>query len=284
MNYKNIICTASGFGLGLLTGYQFCKRKFEERYRADVEENRKFYLEKLEELGVMEEGFDPEDLNCEDSEDAEEDADEAEEAELIAPLKTYRQDGKPLINYAKPSLDEVKRRMGVGNAKEMWEHVSAVTGVEPEHLGDIDEDTSEEHIAEDDPEYEAELDQMAEDYARRRSENMKRGDPYLIEPEEYTEGPEDYDRQALYYYSQDRVLCEDDDKKVEDEEECIGFDYEDKLDMQTTCWVRNDRLRVLYEIHRIDDSYKKAVMNVRETPREREFRIQGRRKQALDER
>jgi hypothetical protein len=54
--------------------------------------------------------------------------------------------------------------------------------------------------------------------------------------------------------------------------------------MQTTCWVRNDVLRVLYEIHRIDDSYKKAVRGVSETPREREFRIQGRRKLALDQR
>ena len=153
-----------------------------------------------------------------------------------------------------------------------------------EHLGEIDPDAEEEDPRDvNDPEYEAELERMAEDYSRRRSENIQKGEPYLIEPEEYHDGPEDYDRQALYYYRDDRTLCEDDDRQVEDEEGCVGFDYEDKLDMQTTAWVRNDRLRVLYEIHRIDDSYKKAVLGVVETPREREFRIQGRRKQALDD-
>ena len=147
--------------------------------------------------------------------------------------------------------------------------------------GEDDEET--EYVPSDDPEYEAELEARAEEYAKRRSENMKSGEPYLIEPEEYVDGPEDYDRQALYYYAKDRTLCEDDDQEVEEEEACVGLDYEDVLDMQTTCWVRNDRLRVLYEIHRINDSYKEVVLNARETPREREFRIQSRRKQALDD-
>ena len=153
-----------------------------------------------------------------------------------------------------------------------------------ENLGNVEDDEEDpEYTPRDDPQYQAELEKIADEYARRRSENMKNGEPYLIEPEEYHDGPEDYDHQALYYYAEDRTLCEDDDRQVEDEEECVGFDYEDKLDMQMTCWVRNDKLRVLYEIHRIDDSYKKAVLGVSETPREREFRIQGRRKQALDD-
>lgn len=147
-----------------------------------------------------------------------------------------------------------------------------------------EEDGSVEDYDPEEPQDEDELDQEAEEYARRRAENIQSNRPYLIEPEEYREGPEDYDHQVLYYYAEDRTLCEDDDTKIDenDEEECVGFDYEDKLDMQTTAWVRNDQLRVLYEIHRIDDSYKKAVQNVSETPREREFRIQGRRKHAID--
>ena len=53
--------------------------------------------------------------------------------------------------------------------------------------------------------------------------------------------------------------------------------------MQTTAWVRNDTLMILYEIHRVDDSYARTVANAIETPKEREFRILGRRKQALDD-
>ena len=79
------------------------------------------------------------------------------------------------------------------------------------------------------------------------------------------------------------MICEDDDSEVEDEEGVIGFDYEDILDMQTTAWVRNDILETLYEIHRIDDSYQLAVLGLVETPKEREYRIMGRRKQGLDE-
>ena len=52
--------------------------------------------------------------------------------------------------------------------------------------------------------------------------------------------------------------------------------------MQTTAWVRNDTLLTMYEIHRIDDSYEETVANVNEIPREREYRILARRKEALD--
>ena len=70
--------------------------------------------------------------------------------------------------------------------------------------------------------------------------------------------PQGYDKQCLFYYSEDRVLCEDDDSIVDEEEELVGLDYEDVLSMQTTAWVRNDTLMIGYEISRVDDSYKKC--------------------------
>ena len=266
---EKIIFGTMTFSLGAVSGYFVSKKMLNKQYREDVADVQAFYREKLEELGVMEEGYSPEE-NVPD-----EDAENPEaEAQRIDALNTYRGQRRYITDYTKPSLMDMGRKI--------HENASVVVGSNGEDkLGAIDPD---DETPPDDPEYEAELDQMAEIYARRRAENMKNGEPYLIEPEEYHEGPEEYDRQALYYYSEDRVLCEDDDRKVEDEEECVGFDYEDKLDMQTTCWVRNDRLRVLYEIHRIDESYTKAVLGVSETPREREFRIQGRRKKALDDR
>ena len=265
---KRVLFGATAFGLGAFTGYFATKKTFEKRYREDVADVQAFYREKLEEL------FMPE-----DTESADEEPDSPEDPEAYAEradaIDTYRGGKRRCVtDYTKPSLLEVGRKI----------HENASVVVESngqDTLGAIDPD--DESVSED-PEYEAELEQAAENYARRRSENMKNGEPYLIEPDEYHDGPEEYERQALYYYSQDRVLCEDDDHPVEDEEVCVGFDYEDKLDMQTTCWVRNDKLQVLYEIHRIDDSYKKAVLGVSETPREREFRIQGRRKAALDNR
>lgn len=277
MNIKNIMIFTGGIGVGSLAGYILCKKTLEDKYRMDIEDNRQYYLEKLEELGVMEEGFEAETMDEDEEEEYDEEDEEEQEDDSPEQARIREYKGTPKLNYSKPSLDELKRAIKAG--------VSAVVPSNGEEsLGEVDEDDEEtEYVPSDDPEYEAELEARAEEYAKRRSENMKSGEPYLIEPEEYVDGPEEYDRQALYYYAKDRTLCEDDDQEVEEEEACVGLDYEDVLDMQTTCWVRNDRLRVLYEIHRINDSYREVVLNARETPREREFRIQSRRKQALDE-
>lgn len=272
---KNILFGTGMFGLGAVSGYFVCKKLFSDQYRADVADIQAFYKQKLDELGVMEDGFEP-------PEDPDDDDDEEEEDdEQVEVIETYKNQTRRVTTdytkkYTKPPLESV--------GKALRNNVSVVVPTNgDENLGNVEDNEEDpEYTPRDDPQYQAELEKRADDYAKRRSENMQKGEPYLIEPEEYAEGPEDYDHQALYYYAEDRTLCEDDDRQVEDEEECVGFDYEDKLDMQMTCWVRNDKLRVLYEIHRIDDSYKKAVLGISETPREREFRIQGRRKQALD--
>lgn len=276
--YKNALFGVGMFGLGAISGYFVARKMYNDQFRQDVADIQAFYKEKLAELGVMDEGFEPpEDPPEEDDED-----DEDDEDPRAAVVKKYRDDGRKVVDYtkySKPSLEDMKK------ALKKYGGSIVVPADGDEHLGEVGytDDEDEEYTPRDDPEYEAELEKISDEYARRRSENMRNGTPYLIEPEEYHEGVEDYERQALYYYAVDRTLCEDDDQKVTDEEEVVGFDYEDKLDMQTTCWVRNDKTRVLYEIHRINDSYKKAVLGVSETPREREFRVQGRRKQALDE-
>ena len=275
---KRLLLGTVAFGLGAVTGYFVSKKMLNKQFREDVADIQAFYRLKLDEFGVMEAEFEPdgEPEGDDDDEDPYENAKADDRADAIA---SYRGDRRRcVIDYTKPSIEDMGRALRNG--------VSVVVGANgDDKLGTIDvEAPDEEYIPSDDPEYAAEIERLAEDYARRRTENMQKGEPYLIEPEEYRDGPEDYDQQALYYYAKDRTLCEDDDREVEDEEECVGFDYEDKLDMQTTCWVRNDRLRVLYEIHRIDESYSKAVLGVSETPREREFRIQGRRKKAMDDR
>ena len=129
-----------------------------------------------------------------------------------------------------------------------------------------------------DEEYEADIEARAEEFAKRKNENRSNGLPYVIDFDEYEETIEGYERQTLYYYSKDRVLCEDNDEEVEDEEVLVGFDYEDVLDMQTTAWVRNDQIMVIYEIIRVDDSYAETVANAIETPSERERRISNRRR------
>lgn len=267
MNIKKTLTGLVIFGSGVGVGYFICKKRVVSQYKEDLAEVKQFYYNKIEEMGVMPDDFEPDDID-EDYEEDEDDEDEEQEIEdyynrVMKYSSAIRQGeegkGRPLINYNKPPL-EIKD----------W--------------GDIEEDDVDEEDGDEiDLAYEAELEARAEEFAKRKHENRKNGRPYVIEHDEYEDGPDEYERHCLYYYSSDRVLCEDNDDVVEDEEELVGFDYEDVLDMQTTVWVRNDTLMSLYEIHRIDESYKLSVEGVVETPREREYRILGRRKQTLDD-
>ena len=275
MRTKNILIGLTIFSAGVGTGYFISLKRLKAQYKEDLGEVKQFYMNKLEEMGIMDSDFDPEDLN-EDDEDDEDDEEEIKEyydrVMKYSSVATSEERGKgrPIIKYNKPPL-----------IQQDW---GTLEGDEGE--GDIEEDYEDDEDDEDDPmdlAYEAELEARAEEFAKRKDENKSNGLPYVIDYNEWEYGPDEYDRQFLYYYSEDRVLCEDDDSIVEDEEELVGYDYEDVLEMQTTAWVRNDKILVLYEIHRIDDSYSRSVANIAETPRERDYRIKGRRKQALDD-
>ena len=260
----HITITLGAFGAGIALGYYICNKRLSKRYQEDVAEVKEFYMEKIKEIGVMGEDFTPEHLSEEeDSEDdennEEDDLDEEEIKEYYDRVMKYsstaqphNSKGKPIIKYNKPPLQ-----------------VSDWGDLEPTDEGE-EEPTDEE--------YEAEIEARAEEFAKRKNENKTNGLPYVIDFDEYEEIVEGYERQTLYYYSKDRVLCEDNDEEVEDEEVLVGFDYEDVLDIQTTAWVRNDQIMVLYEIIRVDDSYAATVANAIETPAERERRISNRRK------
>ena len=266
MDVKNIAIGVGIFGAGIGVGHFVTKARLLQQYKEDLIEIKQFYVDKVTELGVMPLEFVPDDIL-----EVDEDKEEVEETdeETAKQSKDYadkvskyssgvRQEpgakGKPIIKYNKPPL-------------------------QIEDWGDLEEDLEEDEEEDEmDRAYEAELAQRAEEYAQRRYENKMGGRPYCIGFEEFEDAPDDYDVVTLFYYAKDRTLCEDDDEEVEDEEGLVGFDYEDTLDMQTTAWVRNDILMTIYEIHRVDESYQQAVVNARETPKEREARISRRRK------
>lgn len=279
MKIKKMLIGISIFGAGVGTGYFVGKNIMLKRYKENLNELRDYYFAKLEELGVQPSDFNPEDLDedgdYEDDEEPEQ-YEETDEDDTMAEYNTkvlrysgaLRVDGetkgRPIIKYNKPPL-----------VLKDWGDLEA----------EDEEDEDYEDEDEIDTKYEAELEQRAKEFAKIKNQNKESGLPYVIDYDEYMDGPENYERIPLYYYSHDRVLCEDDDSKIdtEEEEDIVGFDYEDVLDMQTTVWVRNDILMGLYEIHRVDASYKVTVEGALETSREREFRILGRRKKAMDD-
>lgn len=270
MNNKSLVLGIVLFGAGVGAGYILGINVVKNRYKEDLAEVKDFYRQKLDELGVEPEGFTPptDDDEAEDSEFSEEISEEyfsklsGYSSAATKPSEGQRGKGKPIYNYSKPPLEMVAH----GALQE----------------ADPDQDPDDESPHYDDAEYEAELEARADELAAERERCKSDGRPYTINHDEYEDLPEGFTRQVLYYYNEDRVLCEDDDSIVENEEELVGFEYEDILDMQTTAWVRNDNIMTAYQIHRIDQSYAEAVTNVRETPSERNYRIIGRRKQGFD--
>lgn len=285
MKIKNIIYGLTLLGMGGLAGYFIAKKQLRQKYQDDVAEVQDFYYKKLQEFGVMEEGFEPEEPT--DEEILEEfrrvqdlagkdiDSDELyhpnnvvemkkrdkKKTETSKDAKFERSKGRPIINYNKPPLEKI---------------LADIEDQGDEEIDEVDEDMDIDEA------YEAEIQARAEDFAQRRYDNQMAGEPYCIDYEEYEDAKEQYETQILYYYAHDRVLCEDDDSIVDDEE-IVGLDYEDVLSVQSIAWVKNDRLCMLYEIHSLDASYNNVVANAVETPREREFRLISRRKQALDD-
>lgn len=303
MNIKNTLFGFILLGMGGVAGYFIADKKLKARYQEDLVDVQDFYYKKLQELGVMEEDFEPEEQTDEELEKefqaqfqkiddmynksgldgpadptrsgADFDGDELmfskpktdthnndkKRTETSKDVHYDKGKGRPIINYNKPPLEKI---------------LAELQDEGDEEIDEIEEDEMDEAYA-------AEIEARAEEFAQRRYENQLSGEPYCVNYDELEDTPEEYEKQILYYYAQDRTLCEDDDSIVDDEEEVVGLDYEDVLSMQTIAWVRNDKLCMIYEIHRIDDSYARVVANAIETPREREFRLVARRKQALDD-
>jgi hypothetical protein len=83
--------------------------------------------------------------------------------------------------------------------------------------------------------------------------------PYVISPEDFGE-IEDYDQRTLFYY-EDGVLTDDEDNPIEDVDGVVGRgslthfgEYEDD-----SVHVRNERLRIDYEILREPNTYADVV-------------------------
>lgn len=157
-------------------------------------------------------------------------------------------------------------------------HQPTVTKVdsfdEPEEDPDDDE---EEDIEDEEIRDEAGMTE-SEHLARRK---VDRTQPYLIDDIEYSEGAPHHDKVSLYYYILDDVLCEGSEEIIDDIDNTVGYDALNALDMQTTVWVRNERLAIDYEVISLRSSYAETVHGLRQeaamTPRERYMKQKQRR-------
>lgn len=258
---KNILIGVGLFGAGAAAGYFTANKFLRKGYEEDVEEIQAWYRAKLEEFTE-----DVEEIHEGPGTCATEDGDPY----LVFPQK---HEGVNYTRYSKPDLGELAKRVN-----------------DPDRPAEDDPDEEEDGDASDeefpdvnDPEYEAEIERRSDAFIEAQRDARNKGEPYLIDSLEFDTPIEGYRTQDLYYYRKDRSLCEDDDQEVDDVEDVVGLDFEEVLEMQTQCFIRNDRLCCLYHIYRIEGSYAEEVRSVAETPKEREFRLMGRRKRAIDD-
>lgn len=97
---------------------------------------------------------------------------------------------------------------------------------------------------------------------KKEGADMKNDKPYIVSPEEFGE-LDNYEIISLTYYEGDKFLAEDADELVDDVEHTVGWeslehfgDYEDDPD---AVYVRNDKLKIDYEILRDSRNYSDVV-------------------------
>ena len=277
-------------GLGFGVGYFFCKQRLEAQYQQDLEEV-KVQFRGLRKQNEAENEADEQMPDSEfyiyepkEGEVSEEDQKEALEHlnTLVNQTLYAAQDkGKPIINYnkVKPELKNMAERI----KKQLEED-----GIYDENIGREDEEEDSEED-EGDIEEPSEADEALEGLD---SQNMyeaadwaekHRDKPYLIDPDDFEANEPDYEQQALFFYNEDAVLCDEDDKIIDEYEDLIGYEWEKVFFRQTNAWVRNDKLKTMYEIHSVPQAYSEVVAGFIGTDREREFNRKARMKQIMDQ-
>lgn len=287
--YKLIAFGLGCFGVGVVTGYIYANRTLREMYLEDIQETKNFYNKKLEELGVMpaeseykkikETDFDEGNGDFEGFVIATGDDVTDEEARSYYERVMGRDShtGEPFeVDLTEEEFD---RMVNVGSRRIRTNYNKPDLRVladeklrnDPYHGDDMEEE--DDFMTE-----EEELDYLSDEFIREQAEHRANKRPYVIDHDEFATAPDDYESIILYYYAEDRALVDENDDRVsiDDEEELLGFDYEDVIDIQTTAWVRNDYISAVYEINRVEGSYERDVLNAIETPSERAKRLERR--------
>lgn len=254
--FKKSLLVIFSFGIGAASGYFVCKKLLDKQYQDEIQEVREALLQYRTSLNP----------NTESVPKVEEPDSNIHVAEKIIDNNLYRPPkGRAYFNYSKPSMSELAKNIGLDDSYQTEE----------------DEDIQEEEEEEFDEEQERELDilEEADEDARQR---MDSSDPYVIDYDDFADAPDEYERQTLYFYSNDGYLCDEEDQLVEDEEKIVGREFEDVLNSEPVVFVRNDTLKTVYEIYRLDRSYQEDIKEIIETPQERELRRMARRKEVAD--
>lgn len=218
--FKNLII----YGIGAATGAFIAIKMLEDHYAAiadeEIEAVKNMAREKIKEIEKKYE---------KDTEEVKEVIKKNEEVVNNVYKKMAR-------DYTKPNLEEIAER-----AKELADEEKEY----PREDDDMDE------LEEEMYEKEAESDKLNERYDI---------DPYLITEEEFSNENLHYEKETLWYYLEDKVLCNDSEELVDDVEALIGEDTLEFINDDQTIYIRNDRQGSDFEIVCVKKAYSVEVM------------------------
>ena len=95
-----------------------------------------------------------------------------------------------------------------------------------------------------------------------------RGEPYLIDEAEFSEGYLHHDKETLYWCRADGALRDDAEDPVDGAEQIIGADALVALSVRDMCWVRNEALETDYEILAAEGPCAETARGAAMSPRE----------------
>lgn len=223
--FKNLII----YGIGAATGAFIAIKLLEDHYAAmadeEIEAVKKMAREKIKEIT---------DKYEKDSAEVKEVIKKNEEVVNNVYKKVVR-------DYSKPDLAMAAATI----------HSQIVDEKEKTEYPRDDEDEDMDELEEEMYEKEAESDKLNERY------NIE---PYLITEEEFSNERLHYDKETLWYYLEDKVLCYDDEGLVDDSVDLIGDETLDFINEDQTIYIRNDRMGSDFEIICLRKSYQVEVL------------------------
>lgn len=271
---KNFFINLAVFAAGAGAGYLVAKKYYQKIAEDEIAEMRKYFEQR--------------------SESIEKEIEEKLRKKLDSKRKEFEQvrEEQNMINPHGRTIRDLSAINPYERAKVNYNLFSKVARPEDleeeeEEESEEDEDISEdqyddfeEETSEEDDENEETEDEDDTDVTKSLSD-IDRTRPYVINNREYQKEFDHHDKLKLYYYLNDDVLCDEDDRVINDIEGTVGFDALNNLDVLPTVWVRNEPLCADYEIIGVNESFVEKVNGSKGkqalTPRERYLKQQKRR-------
>lgn len=106
--------------------------------------------------------------------------------------------------------------------------------------------------------------EMMEEYEKERRDREMRRHGFIISKEEFMENEIEYEQSTLTYFEGDDVLADDKDDYIRDVDAVVGEDNLDRFGFlsgdNNVVYIRNDRLKAMYEVLHSSGEYKKEVL------------------------